>query len=299
MPDVERVFVWDDAEGPDVAAGRALSNLTTARKVAVEPLALRYFEYSYLKRHLGQAEVVSAEPLVWALRRRKDPAEVAALRAAVRIAEAALEALVSQVRVGMREREIATRLAGELLRLGGEGISFGPIVLAGARSALPHGVAGDHEVAAGELLLIDYGTSCQGYHADVTRTFVVGAEPDEAQRSAHRAVLDANEAGRGAVRPGVTAHEVHHVCQADLFGPRWEAFTKYRTGHGLGLDIHEPPSVAAGNQSVLEAGMVFTIEPGLYREGWGGIRIEDDVLVTAGGAESLTSSSRELRVLGA
>lgn len=299
MPDLERVFYWDDAEGPDVAAGRALSNLTTARKVAVEPLSLRYFEYAYLKRHIGQAEIVSAEPVVRALRQRKESSEVAALRQAVQIAEASLEAVLPHVRPGVREDEIARRLSGELLLRGGGGVSFGPIVLAGARSALPHGEPGDHEIRSGELLLVDFGTSHHGYHADITRTFVVGAEPDDLQCRVHRAVLAANEAGRRAARAGVTASEVHHLCQADLHGPQWEGWTKYRTGHGLGLDLHEPPSVMTGSQVVLEPGMVFTIEPGLYREGWGGVRIEDDVLVTEDGAETLTTSPRELRVLGA
>jgi Xaa-Pro dipeptidase len=198
----------------------------------------------------------------------------------------------------MREREVAARLSSELLLGGGDGVSFGPIVLAGERSALPHGEPGDREIRRGELLLVDFGTSHHGYHCDITRTFVVGAEPDELQRRVHGAVLAANEAGRGAARSGVTASELHHVCQADLHGPQWEGWTKFRTGHGLGLDIHEPPSVVAGNQSRLEAGMVFTVEPGLYREGWGGVRIEDDVLVTENGAESLTRLPRELRVLG-
>ena len=298
LPELERVFVWDDAEGPDTAAGRALSNLTTARKVAVEPLSLRYFEYLYLKRHLGQAEIVSAEPLVQALRLHKEAAEVEAMRAAARIGEAALEAVAARVTVGVREREVAAWLASELLLRGGGGISFPPIVLAGARSALPHGEPGEQEIAAGDLLLIDFGTSHEGYHCDITRTFVVGRAPDELQRRVHQAVLGANEAGRRAVRPGVTASEVHHLCQADLHGPLWEEWTKYRTGHGLGLEIHEPPSVVAGSRALLAPGMVFTVEPGLYRDGWGGVRIEDDMLVTEAGGESLTSSSRELRVLG-
>ncbi len=297
VPSVARVFPWDDADGPEAAAKQAFAALSGAHRVGIEPLALRYMEYSYLARMLPKSEVVSAEAAVSSLRLRKSQAEAEAIRVAARIAEAALDEVLRGVKVGSREDEIASHLASELLRRGGGAISFGPIVLGGPKSALPHGVPDERRLRAGELLLIDFGTSHRGYHCDITRCFVVGAEPDERTRSVYQAVLDANRAGCAASRPGVTAGDVHQVCQAGFEDPKWQAYMKHRTGHGLGIDIHEPPSIMRGNDQRLEAGMVFTVEPGLYLEGWGGVRIEDDLWLTADGSESLTSYPRELRVI--
>jgi Xaa-Pro dipeptidase len=298
VPEVERVLLWDDAEGPDAAAGQAFSHMTAAKKVAIEPLAFRYFEYSHLKRHLPHVEVVSAEPVVQTLRLFKSAEEAGYIREAARIAEESLEMVLAGVRAGRTERDIAASLASELLARGGEGISFGPIVLSGPKSALPHGVPEDREIRPGELLLIDFGTSVQGYHSDITRTFVVGAEPDDETRRVYEAVKQANASGRRAAKPGATAHEVHHLCQADLTGPEWEGWMTHRTGHGLGLEIHEPPSIMHGSRVELQKGMVFTVEPGLYRDGWGGVRIEDDLWLIDGGCESLTTFGRDLRVVG-
>ena len=298
VPQVDRVLVWDDAEGPDQAAGEAFSHMTAAIKVAIEPLAFRYFELAHLKRHLPHVEIVSADPVVQSLRLIKSAEEAGRIREAARIAEESLEMVLAGVRPGRTEREITASLASELLARGGEGISFGPIVLSGPKSALPHGVPDERALQAGELLLIDFGTSYRGYHCDITRTFVVGAEPDDETRRVYEAVRQANASGRRASKPGATAHEVHHLCQADLTGPEWKGWMTHRTGHGLGLEIHEPPSIMHGAQVELRKGMVFTVEPGLYRDGWGGVRIEDDLWLVDGGCESLTTFGRELRIVG-
>ncbi|HVS15522.1 MAG TPA: Xaa-Pro peptidase family protein [Thermoanaerobaculia bacterium] len=298
VPEVERILLWDDSEGPDHAAAQAFSHMTAAKRVAIEPLCFRYFEYSHLKRHLPHVEVVSADAAVQTLRLYKSAEEAGFIREAARIAEESLETVLAGVRPGRTEREIAASLSSELLARGGGGISFGPIVLSGARSALPHGVPEDRAIGAGELLLVDFGTSVHGYHSDITRTFVVGAEPDDETRRVYEAVKQANASGRRAAKPGATAHEVHHLCQADLTGPEWQGWTTHRTGHGLGLEIHEPPSIMHGSRVELRTGMVFTVEPGLYRDGWGGVRIEDDVWLTDDGCESLTTFGRDLRVVG-
>ena len=298
VPTVGRVFPWDDADGPEAAAAQAFGTLDGARKIAIEPLAMRYMEYSHLMRHLPQAEVIPADPIVDALRLCKEASEAEAIRAASGIATAALEHTLETVKVGSTEREIAGLLSSQLLARGGEGISFGPIVLGGPKSALPHGVPDDRALGAGEYLLIDFGTSYRGYHCDITRTFVVGAEPDDQTRRVYEAVRLANERGVAACRPGTTLHDVHHACQDHLHEPEWSGYFKHRTGHGLGVDIHEPPSVMDGNHDRVEKGMVFTIEPGLYLHGWGGVRIEDDVWITEDGCESLTELPRDLRVIG-
>jgi Xaa-Pro dipeptidase len=163
---------------------------------------------------------------------------------------------------------------------------------------LPHGIPGDRAVQAGELLLIDFGTSVDGYHCDITRTFVVGSEPSAKTREVYDAVLAANARGRAAAKPGITAGEVHAAAQNAFKDPKYAGYLTHRTGHGLGLDIHEGPSLMEGNDERLQASAVMTIEPGLYEEGWGGVRIEDDVLLTEGGAESLTLFPRDLQVIG-
>ncbi len=298
-PAVESVHLWDDADGPEAAAAAAFAGLGKARRVAVEPLGLRYMEFQHLQRELPKAKLESADAIVSELRLKKSDEDVKAMRQASKIAEAALEFTLRDVRPGRTEREIAAKLSSELVRRGGGGISFGPIVLSGPKSALPHGVPGERKMEEGEFLLIDFGTSFDGYHCDITRTFVVSGSPTDRMREVYEAVLQANIRGVAASRPGVTYDYVHKNCQANLHTRRFKDFMTHRTGHGLGLEIHEPPSVMAGNTDIVEEGAVFTVEPGLYLEGWGGVRIEDNVRVTAEGCELLTSSPRELRILGA
>ncbi len=298
-PSVESLHLWDDADGPEKAAADAFKCLAKASRVAVEPLSLRYMEFGHVRRELPKAKIESAESVVAALRLKKSDEEAALMKRASKIAEAALEFTLRDVKPGRKEVEIASKLSSELLRRGGGGISFGPIVLSGPKSALPHGVPDDREMQEGEFLLIDFGTSFDGYHCDITRTFVVSGSPTDRMREVYEAVLQANIRGVAASRPGVTYDYVHKNCQANLHGPRFKEFMTHRTGHGLGLEIHEPPSVMAGNDDVVEEGAVFTIEPGLYLNGWGGVRIEDNIRVTEQGCELLTSSPRELRILGA
>ena len=298
-PSVESLHLWDDADGPEKAAADAFKCLAKASRVAVEPLSLRYMEFGHVQRELPKAKIESAESVVAALRLKKSDEEAALMKRASKIAEAALEFTLRDVKPGRKEVEIASKLSSELLRRGGGGISFGPIVLSGPKSALPHGVPDDREMQEGEFLLIDFGTSFDGYHCDITRTFVVSGSPTDRMREVYEAVLQANIRGVAASRPGVTYDYVHKNCQANLHGPRFKEFMTHRTGHGLGLEIHEPPSVMAGNGGLVEEGAVFTIEPGLYLNGWGGVRIEDNIRVTEQGCELLTSSPRELRILGA
>ena len=298
-PAVGSLHLWDDADGPENAAAAALKCVGKATRVAVEPLSLRYMEFEHLCRELPKARIESAEEIVSELRLKKSDEEAALMKRASKIAEAALEFTLRDVKPGRKEIEIASKLSSELLRRGGGGISFGPIVLSGPKSALPHGVPDEREMQEGEFLLIDFGTSFGGYHCDITRTFVVSGSPTDRMREVYEAVLQANIRGVAASRPGVTYDYVHKNCQANLHARRFKEFMTHRTGHGLGLEIHEPPSVMAGNDDVVEEGAVFTIEPGLYLEDWGGVRIEDNVRVTEQGCELLTSSPRELRILGA
>jgi Xaa-Pro dipeptidase len=199
----------------------------------------------------------------------------------------------------MTEREICNILTSEMLGRGGEGFPFEPLVLAGEASGQPHGRTGARTVDEGGILLFDFGTIVNGYPSDITRTFVVGGEPEEKFREVYEIVKAANAAGCAAAKPGVPCQEVDRAARRVIEDAGYGEYFIHRTGHGLGLDIHEDPNMVEGNDLPLAEGMTFTVEPGIYIEGWGGVRIEDNLVVTADGAESLTTFSRDLRVIGA
>jgi Xaa-Pro dipeptidase len=292
------VFDWRDEAGYDAAfaaAGRALRGLA---RIGVEGQRMRVFEAQALERGLPGAVIVDAQRPIAALRLRKTADEVAALRAAIAVSERALEATLGEVRVGMSETEVESILLGRLFAAGAEALAFAPIVAAGDNAAQPHAKARpDYRIKSGDALLLDFGASARGYNADITRTVFVGHVPD-GDRALYEAVAAANAAGRAAARPGITAGGLDDVVQRSLEASPFARFIRHKTGHGLGLDVHEDPYIMRGNDMVLEPGMVFTVEPGLYRPGEIGVRIEDDVLVTETGAESLTTFPRELRVVG-
>jgi len=292
-----RIFAWGDESGPQEAMRQASKALPGVRTLAVEHLRMRVLEHDLISRFVPDARLVKGETVLDPLRMRKDASEIASLRRANEVSEAALEEVVSSLSPGITEREICGRLTSAMLEGGGETVPLEPLVQSGSRSALPHGRTGERRVEAGEILLIDFGTTVNGYYSDITRTFVVGQEPDDRLREVYTAVQAANEAGRVAVQPGTTCQDVDRVTRQVLVDAGFGEYFIHRTGHGLGLDIHEEPSIVEGNDMPLEEGMVFTIEPGVYLEGWGGIRIEDNVVVTEDGCESLTTFSRDLRVV--
>lgn len=264
----------------------------------LEPLRMRYLEYDLLQEAAGEARFVSAEAAVAALRMYKDARELEAMRQAAVLAETALEAALPAIRPGVSERQIASELTLQLLRQGSEPeLPFFPIVASGPNSANPHATPGDRRLRHGDLLIIDWGATVDGYFSDITRTFAVG-EVEENLAEIARVVAEANAAGRAAVRPGVMAAEIDHAARQVIAAAGYGDFFIHRTGHGLGLEGHEPPFIRGDNQEVLQAGMTFTVEPGIYLPGRGGVRIEDDMVVTAEGGESLTGLPRDLAVIG-
>lgn len=292
------LHVYTDAEGPDAAFGTALAALDVSGKtIGVEGGRLRFFEAELIGRLAPHARLVDADLPLVGLRIVKDAGEVAAIRRAAGISEKALRMTLDRVRVGMSEREISAMLDTCLLEMGAWGIAFPTIVRGGSNSALPHSQGGDYRLRAGDPLLFDFGGTFNGYCADITRTVFVG-EPSEDHRAFYEAVLAANASGRAAIRPGVTAESVDRAARAPLVSAGHEVLIRHRTGHGLGLEVHEWPYIVEGNKSLLEPGMVFTVEPGVYRIGEIGVRIEDDMLVTEEGAESLTTFARDLVVIG-
>lgn len=289
---------WRDEDGFEAAFARAAAITGPLGRIGVEGQVMRVFEGEALRRAYPGAVLVDAQRALSAIRLRKDEAEVAALRAAIGLSEAALEATLAEVRAGMSETAVAGLLQRHLFEAGAEGLAFAPIVAAGPRSADPHAVPQRTGILApGDALLFDWGGMAGGFSADITRTVFVGHVRDE-DAALYGTVLAANAAGRAAAGPGVPAEAVDRAARGVLSASPFAAFIRHKTGHGLGLDVHEDPHIMEGNPAPLEPGMVFTVEPGLYRAGRIGVRIEDDMLVTATGAESLTVFPRALRIVG-
>jgi Xaa-Pro aminopeptidase len=275
----------------EVAAGVIKRN--RLKKIGFEPTWLNVEQHTKLKKSLPPStSLVSAGGVVEELRAIKSPTEIELIRRSVRVNSEAYDRTISRIRLGMRERDIATELDYQMRVLGAEKPAFDTIVAAGWRSALPHAHPGDRRLEDGELLLIDMGAFVGGYASDMTRVSFLGAPPKRI-RTLYRAVAEAQQAGISAVRAGVTAARVDGAARDVLKRHELERAFVHSTGHGLGLEIHEGPRIARKEQTKLRAGMVITIEPGAYIEGLGGVRIEDTVLVTEHGCEVLTPTSKE------
>ncbi len=287
------VFAYTDEDGYALAFHEACAVLELPEaRIGVEALQMRLLEARALQRYAPGAILTPADDLFVQLRMVKEVEELAAQRRAIAVAERAFLAWYPQLRVGMTEKEAAARLIATLLTHGAEALAFDPIVASGPNGALPHATPGGRALCAGDWLIVDWGAQVDGYLSDITRMVVLG-EPAGPLLEAHRIVVAANAAGRGAVRSGIHAQAVDVAARAVITEAGFGAHFTHRTGHGLGLEIHEPPYLLAGNVQPLRAGMTFTVEPGIYLEGVGGIRIEDDVLVTETGQETLTTLPRE------
>lgn len=291
-------FTYTDAEGYQPAFERACKAMgLMGKKVAVEGIKMRVLEGQMIEKYAPSSLVTSADDMISEIRLHKGESELAAMRAAIQISQKALEETVAEVRAGMTERQVTNMLLLAMAECGGNNNAFEPIVLTGANSAQPHGMPGDTPIRQGDLLLFDFGTTVDNYPADITRTFAVG-EIDAELKKIYEIVLAANEAGIRALRPGAMAQDVDRAARGVIEAAGYGKYFIHRTGHGLGLDIHEAPYILEGNTQTLEPGMVFTIEPGIYLPGKGGVRIEDNVTITATGAEVLTSYPKALRVIG-
>jgi len=231
--------------------------------------------------------------LVEALRERKDPDEVGRIRAAAAIATSALKHTIPALRAGMTELEVAGVLEKSLRDAGSEAFPFPSIVASGPRSALPHARSSSREIGRGEFLLIDFGAASGGYCADVTRTVVIGKASDE-QRAVYHVVRQANELAAAEVRAGLRGREADALARDYIERCGYGEEFGHGLGHGLGIEVHEAPRLARTADGVLPPGSVVTIEPGVYRPGWGGVRIEDDVHLAASGPELLTDFTHEL-----
>ncbi len=294
---IGHIHAWRDADGFDDAFRAAFSQLSLDGKtVGVEGLRMRFRDILLIQQYTN-AHIVDADPILSKLRLYKSPQEIEYHRKAAQISENALAQLLTELRLGMTERQVARRLDELQVELGGESPSFPTTVLFGKRSALPHGETGDTSLQQGDTLLIDFGTHYKGYVSDITRVFFIG-EPSAKMKALYHAVFTANETGRNAARAGLTGADLDAIVAEVLREHGYEEYIVHRTGHGIGLEIHEHPNISSENTTPLETGMVFTIEPGLYVPELGGVRIEDNVAIAPDGkADVLTSFPRELQVL--
>ncbi|HXE31070.1 MAG TPA: Xaa-Pro peptidase family protein [Terriglobales bacterium] len=231
-----------------------------------------------------------------ALRSIKDPEEIAAIRRAVELASSVFAATAAAARPGMLETELAGRLEFALRQAGGEGLAFDTIVASGPRSALVHGRPAPYPLPRRGFVVLDYGVILGGYVSDMTRTVHMG-KPDRRARDLYARVLEAQQAALAALRPGVACAAVDQAARRPLQRAGLGKFFPHSTGHGVGLEIHEAPRLAATATELLAAGQVVTIEPGVYVPGWGGIRIEDVALITENGAEVLTPTPKAMLTL--
>lgn len=279
---------------PDVFRQAAMAAQIDQTTVGVEPTHLRYLELNLLQNAAPQAKFIPAEDVVADLRMRKDDYEVECMRKAVDIAQNALQATIPSIKAGATEKQIASELTIQLFKAGSDPeFPFMPIVSGGPNGANPHASPSDRELKPGDLLVIDWGAMFNGYASDLTRTFAIGqVEPEFARIT--EIVLQANTAARQAARPGISASQVDQAARDVIEKAGYGEFFIHRTGHGLGMEAHEPPYIRSGNSQVLDPGMTFTIEPGIYLPERGGVRIEDNMVILSGQAESLSTFPREL-----
>ncbi|MBP2649320.1 MAG: ypdF [Firmicutes bacterium] len=259
------------------------------KRIGFEGSYLTYDEFSAIK--VKELEFVSVK--LDDLRMVKDQAEIANIRKAVEITDLAFSQILSVLKPGMTEREAAFELEFFMRKAGAEKLSFDTILVSGTKSALPHGTPSDKVIEQGDFVTMDFGALYNGYHADMTRTIVMG-KASAKQREIYKLVLSAQLAATKAVKPGLRGKEVDAIARKIIADGGYADYFGHGLGHGVGLAIHEGPRLSPLGEVVLTPGMVVTVEPGIYLPKWGGVRIEDTVVVTADGVDILTASSKEL-----
>ena len=265
------------------------------KRLGVEQDAMTLGQYRAYEKEV-QTTLVETSGIVEKLRLIKDEAEIKIMKEAAAIADAAFTHIQTFIRPGRTEREVANELEMFMRSKGADSSSFDMIVASGLRSALPHGVASDKVIASGELVTLDFGAYYQGYCSDITRTLAVGPISDELRRI-YDTVLEAQLAGVAGTKAGITGIEADALTRDVIKQAGYGEYFGHSTGHGLGMEVHEAPGLSFRSETILEPGMVVTIEPGIYIAGVGGCRIEDDVVITEDGCVRLTQSPKELITL--
>jgi Xaa-Pro aminopeptidase len=282
------------ARGLIRAAGESLRTSRGRRRVGFSSSCVTVAQRQALESAAGsRVRWVSDQGVVEKLRAVKDASEVATMRQAAALISRVLEATIPSIRPGVSELEVAAKIEFEIKHGGGSGPSFETIVASGARSAWAHARPTAKRLGKNELVVLDQGAILRGYCSDMTRTVFIGRAPRKI-RHLYEAVSEAQAAAKSAIRPGARAGDIDRAARRVLTGKGFGRYFTHSTGHGLGLEVHESPRIGRREDTELRPDMVLTVEPGVYLEGLGGIRIEDDVLVTTGGAEDITTSPRNL-----
>ena len=287
---------WARAVFRDVGLPEALGKLVRRHRIqrlGFQPEALSVQLGDLLRRAVRPARLVKMPPVAMEQRLVKDASEITLLTKAVRVAESAFRATVKQIRPGMTERQIAARLLYEMLSRGADEASFPTIVAEGSNAAQPHAVPGDRKIRVGSAVLIDWGARVNGYCSDLTRVIFIRRIPPRFRRM-YEHVLAAQQAAIAAIRPGTRMCEVDAAARSRLTKARMGRYFSHGLGHGLGLEVHEAPRLGPKQTQKLAPGMIVTVEPGVYIAGCGGVRIEDDVLVTPTGCRMLSRLTKDI-----
>lgn len=292
----ERIAPWAQVfvrKCPLIKALSRIARRLRLKRIGFDPATMTVQNLLAFRQAIAPARLVSLPGPVGDLRLLKDATEVAAIEKAIQVAEEGFKRVIRRLRVGMTEREIAADLHHEMVRLGASDASFPIIVAEGANSSLPHAMPGNRQIHSGSAILLDWGATVSHYRSDLTRMVFVHRIPPRFLRM-YRGVLAAQMEAIQAIRPNVRMCDVDRRARQCLRQARLDRYFTHGTGHGLGLEIHEAPRLARRIQDELRPGMVVTVEPGVYFPGVGGVRIEDDVLVTETGCRVLTTLAKDL-----
>ncbi|MDM5315947.1 Xaa-Pro peptidase family protein [Fictibacillus sp. b24] len=272
-----------------------LTKELSIQKLGFEQDHVTYSSYRTYEKQLDsqETELVPVTGLVEKLRLIKDESEIKIVKDAASIADAAFSHIIEFIRPGLTEREVSNELEFFMRKNGAASSSFDIIVASGYRSALPHGVASDKKIETGELVTLDFGAYYKGYCSDITRTVAIGNVSDEL-KEIYQVVYEAQMLGMKGIKPGITGKEADALTRDYITSKGFGDNFGHSTGHGIGLDVHEGPALSMKSDTILEPGMLVTVEPGIYVSGIGGVRIEDDALITKDGNESLTHSTKTL-----
>ncbi|WP_438347346.1 M24 family metallopeptidase [Paenibacillus sp. FA6] len=292
---VQRIITHADTDHPYTLLKKQLR--ASIHSLGIEKDQLTVSRFELLQESIGAQSYHDIGPILQSMRVKKTPEEIVRMKHAINLIEEVLRQSLTRVQVGVTEIELVAEIEYLMKKLGADGPSFDTMVLSGPNTALPHGIPGQRKIQNGDLLMFDMGVFANGYASDITRTFAIGDISKELT-NIYNAVLGANLQGIQSIRPGVTLASVDQSARSVIelagYGPQF----MHRLGHGLGMDVHEYPSVHANNMDLVQVGMVFTVEPGVYVPGLGGVRIEDDIVVTDDGVDVLTSFPKELTIIG-
>lgn len=291
--DISSIHAISDEENPYDIIDKSIDSLSG--KLGIEGDVLAYNRSIAFENRFPETQLTDIQGILSGIRTAKSPEEIKEIQVAIDLIEEVLKQGINKVQPGMTEVELTAELEFLMRQLGADGPSFSTIVLSGEKAALPHGVPGERKIQQGDLLLIDFGVIKNGYCSDITRTFAIG-EPSSHQRELYELVLKATNTGIEAVQAGVPLKDIDRAARKVIEDAGYGDYFNNRIGHGMGIDVHEAPSVHATNEALAEKGMVFTIEPGIYIPGDTGIRIEDNVYINPEGkVEVLTSFPKELQ----